>query len=192
VLYQYKGFDTSIKEFIPVSSLFYRYNPLSTGRKGVWREKPIMTGDEDLNGRIDNRVFGVKRSKPVGISDQNNLKTQTFLPFILSNFFIPSLLSLLTFSKLSSAGASSTPRLKTTPTFPAAYRRTPGDSTTGREEREEQSRHAPPGIPVPKSAPALEAGVEKAPHRRGASGSFFSEKTGLLYGRRYEKVILRG
>jgi hypothetical protein len=73
------------------------------------------------------------------------------------------------------------------PRRPAAYRGTPGQSTAGRDERDEQSRHAPPGIPVMKSAPAIGAGVKKAPHRRGARGSTSREnRSGVTGTNRHE------
>jgi hypothetical protein len=58
----------------------------------------------------------------------------------------------------------------------------PGHSTAGRKEKDEQSWHAPPGIPVTKSAPAIGAGVKKAPHRRGARGSPSREKRSEVAG----------
>jgi hypothetical protein len=69
VLYRYKGLYTGIKELILVSILFCRYNPRFTARKELWREKLMMRGEHNWSGLMNDRVFGVKRSKPVGISE---------------------------------------------------------------------------------------------------------------------------
>jgi hypothetical protein len=68
------------------------------------------------------------------------------------------------------------------PRRPAAYRRTPGHSTAGQKEKDGQSRPAPPGIPVAKSAPAIGAGAEKALDRRVAIGSPSREKRSEMAG----------
>jgi hypothetical protein len=69
-----------------------------------------MTGEKQLNGRMNDRVFGVKRSKPAGISDLNNLQNIAIPPpYSLKIPPIFSILYFFIFFKIQSGGASSTP-----------------------------------------------------------------------------------
>jgi hypothetical protein len=71
-----------------------------------------MTGEKELNGRMNGRVFGVKRSKCVGDTEQNNPRNPQIPKSSFLKFQLSLLTKLLIFPKSSSGDPLSTPRLQ--------------------------------------------------------------------------------